>query len=455
MPQNYGFQNQTQQSLDSLLAALQSMAQVFGQQRALAEQKQKQEEAAKQAQGFFTQPTTPTDIPSGIGGITYPNIQVPAGTPQPNISAMLSALFSTNQFSQQNARTALGVSDMFMPKRQIVNQEGGGLQVVTTPPFGGEPTFKELAPPRFKPTLPLGFSDLTPVKKAEESNRVLGTNYTEQDFTPQQTPTELRKYQDELDKMKRDNPTDPRIPTWEKRIKTISEGTMTGTGGFATLPTNTKDTWFETYRVSGKMPPFAYRDSASRNAFTSGYAEYLQRQGVTPTEAVTNKVEMDALGGSLKFQQKSYGMMGGFINNLNAQINRVKQISSDTIKRVGVRALDLPIRELNMRFIGSGHEKELQSYLMEISREIGKLSTGSQASIAELSVEAQKKWDSIHDPNLSLRELEIILNATKDQADLRRQSAIQELGTTKQRMQEITTGKKREEVDDPLGIRGK
>ena len=151
MPQNYGFQNQTQQSLDSLLAALQSMAQVFGQQRALAEQKQKQEEAAKQAQGFFTQPTTPTDIPSGIGGIVYPNIQVPTGTPQPNISAMLSALFSTNPYSQQNAKTALGASDMFMPKRQIVNQESGGLQVITTPPFGGEPTFKELAPPRFKP----------------------------------------------------------------------------------------------------------------------------------------------------------------------------------------------------------------------------------------------------------------------------------------------------------------
>ena len=185
---------------------------------------QSQQEAAKQAQGFFTQPTTPTDIPSGIGGITYPNIQVPTGTPQPNISAMLSALFSANPYSQQNAKTALGASDMFMPKRQLVDKGDLGIGVVTTPPFGGEPTYNQLQAPRFKPTLPLGFSDLTPVKKAEESNRVLGTNYTEKDFTPQQTPTELAKYQSELAQIKTANPKDPRIPQYEATIKRLQVG---------------------------------------------------------------------------------------------------------------------------------------------------------------------------------------------------------------------------------------
>jgi hypothetical protein len=210
-------------------------------------------------------------------------------------------------------------------------------------------------------------------------------------------------------------------------------GTVAGQG-FGDLSQTDKDAWFEIYRTSGTLPPMAYRDVASRDAFTKGLPDYLRRQGITPTDAVVEKATMGALKGSLAYQQKSYNQMGSFANNIDSQIKKVEGLYKDVLKRVGTRALDMPIREWKTRFVGSGQERVLESYLMEISREIGKLSTGSQASIAELSVEAQAKWDKIHDPNLSFNELIEILNATRDQAKLRIASVKEELGKTKTEM---------------------
>ena len=127
---------------------------------------------------------------------------------------------------------------------------------------------------------------------------------------------------------------DPQSPTHGQMKKIYQQvsgtepmGLTAMPGSFGTLPPESQDSWFEIYRTSGKLPPFAWRDAPSRNAFTQGYVDYLKRNGVTPTESVTNKIQMDALGGSLKFQQKTYGMMGSFINNLDSQINKVKQLN--------------------------------------------------------------------------------------------------------------------------------
>ena len=112
-------------------------------------------------------------------------------------------------------------------------------------------------------------------------------------------------------------------------------------------------------------------------------------------------------------------MMGSFVNNIKKQVDRVTEIMQDVTKRVGVRAIDLPKRELVKRMKGSGHEVTVEAYLTEISNEIGKISTGSERSIRELSADAQEKWQKLHDPNLSLKQLGIILQETKHMADMR------------------------------------
>jgi len=142
------------------------------------------------------------------------------------------------------------------------------------------------------------------------------------------------------------------------------------------------------------------------------------------------RVRLAAVKSSLTLQYKQRGMMGSFVKNLNKQLGRVDNVMKDVIKRVGFRALDLPLRELNTRFKGSGHEKVLEAYLIEISNEIGKLSTGSAASIRELSTDAQEQWAKIHDPNLSFNELKKILDETQTMGNMRLESTNEEINET-------------------------
>jgi hypothetical protein len=198
----------------------------------------------------------------------------------------------------------------------------------------------------------------------------------------------------------------------------------------------TLDYMVELYEKDGKVPNFGMGSAAAgqRVQFWNKVSERARERGDSAAAQIARAAETKALQTSLNAQEKSRGMMGGFVRNLNKQIDRVDQIAGDIKGRVGVRALDMPIRELKTRFIGSGQEQVLNAYLMEISNEIGKLSTGSQASIAELSVEAQKRWSKVHDPSLSINELKKILNETRDMGSMRLDSVDDELAYTKEKL---------------------
>jgi len=145
---------------------------------------------------------------------------------------------------------------------------------------------------------------------------------------------------------------------------------------------------------------------------------------------VKPRIKLSSIKTSLSQQQKQRGMMGSFVKNLNKQIDRIDEVMKDVISRVGIRAVDLPKRELIRRFKGSGYENVLEAYMLEISNEIGKLSTGSAASIRELSTDAQERWAKIHDPNLSLKELKKILDETRLMANMRIDSTDEEIEET-------------------------
>lgn len=169
------------------------------------------------------------------------------------------------------------------------------------------------------------------------------------------------------------------------------------------------------------------------------------RQKVLEQEPDFNFVQpraiVKSLNSSLMQQQKNRGMMGSFVKNINDQVDRLSQIGNDIIGRVGVRALDLPIRELKTRFVGSGNERVFEAYMKEISAEIAKLSQGSAASIAQLPEENRKEWERIHDPNLSMRELITILNGTKEMANIRLQSVQSEIDYTVDKLSDVRSRK--------------
>jgi len=154
---------------------------------------------------------------------------------------------------------------------------------------------------------------------------------------------------------------------------------------------------------------------------------------------VIPRAVVKSLSSSLANQEKQRGMMGSFVNNINMQMGKVEELMGN-IGRLGLRAVDLPIKELKKRFVGSGKEVVLEGYMQEISNEINKLSQGSQASVAQLGEESQKRWNRIHDTSLSYKEVMIIINATRDMANMRLKSADKELEFTKSRLENLSTG---------------
>ena len=210
---------------------------------------------------------------------------------------------------------------------------------------------------------------------------------------------------------------------------------------------------------TNKMPALGMRNSANRIAIIARAGRMAKEMGLGPAAVPSLRQEYSALSKSLANQQKIYNMMGSFVRNMDQQIIRVKKIGDDLVNRVGTRALDLPLRELKTRFKGSGNEAILEAYTLEISNEIGKLSTGSSASIRELSVDAQERWAKIHDPNLSLGELIKVLDETKHMGAMRMEGAKDEIESTKYAMEEIWQAPSApipaggDSPEDPLGIR--
>jgi len=210
---------------------------------------------------------------------------------------------------------------------------------------------------------------------------------------------------------------------------------------------------------TNKMPALGMRNSANRIAIIARAGRMAKEMGLDPAAVPSLRQEYSALSKSLANQQKVYNMMGSFVRNMDQQISRVKKIGDDLVNRVGTRALDLPLRELKTRFKGSGNEAILEAYTLEISNEIGKLSTGSAASIRELSVDAQERWAKIHDPNLSLGELIKVLDETKHMGAMRMEGAKDEIESTKYAMEEIWQAPSApipaggDSPEDPLGIR--
>jgi len=130
--------------------------------------------------------------------------------------------------------------------------------------------------------------------------------------------------------------------------------------------------------------------------------------------------------------------MGSFVKNMKVQVDRVNEIMTDIVDRVGVKAIDMPRRELLKSIIGSGNEAIIEAYMTEISNEIGKISTGGAQSIRELSTEAQARWAKIHDPALSFQELSKILTETQHMGTIRIESVDDEIRETESMLTDVT-----------------
>lgn len=179
-----------------------------------------------------------------------------------------------------------------------------------------------------------------------------------------------------------------------------------------------KEMAFQTKMITGKDPKFGFGDRVSNNDYSREYNQYLRSKGLTAGDVALMQSDYKAGDMSLKNMAKQEAPMSAFVLNINKQIGKLEELYKND-DRVGLRLLDVPIRELKVRAQGSGLEATRASYLLEVSNEIGKLSSGASASVQQLSDSAKEDWKKVHDPNLSLKELMLVLKATRDQANMR------------------------------------
>ena len=208
--------------------------------------------------------------------------------------------------------------------------------------------------------------------------------------------------------------------------------------------------------VTGRMLPLGRGKKATKiRKQIIERAEQLAKGDVAST--IVTQADVASLRKSIDQQQKQYGSMGSFVKNLNAQIERVGAIIPK-LKSADARILNVPWRKLRQKIVGNPELAKYEMYLTEIESEIGKLATGSTASVAELSQGAQEKWAAIHDKNLSLPDMWKVLQETGHAGDLRLKSVGDNLRETQERLRIAAGGEPKVEdrvvVVSPTGQEG-
>jgi hypothetical protein len=189
--------------------------------------------------------------------------------------------------------------------------------------------------------------------------------------------------------------------------------------GFKTWTPEAKQQEFMEHMITG-TPPVNTRGlaGADRQSYAKEFAQWKVDKGFTPQMASALKSDYKANDMSLKNMTKQEAPMSAFVLNINRQISKVEELYTKN-DRTGLRLIDVPLRELRVKAKGSGEEAVKASYLLEISNEIGKLSSGASGSVQQLSDSAKEDWKKVHDVNLSMKEIMKVVNATRDQANMR------------------------------------
>ncbi|MCP3924492.1 MAG: hypothetical protein GY714_18115 [Desulfobacterales bacterium] len=168
-------------------------------------------------------------------------------------------------------------------------------------------------------------------------------------------------------------------------------------------------------------------------------AEIQLAEGVTGEETAYLQEDRKAIQKSIAAQEKQRGSMTSFVENLGKQIDHVATVAKN-IKTMDTRLFNMPVRFVKRKFIGSPELSKYEVYLGEIQSEIGKLSSGSTASVSELSEGARVKWEGILDENLSIEDMLEVLEEVKEAGFIRLESVDEGLRESRSRLRDIGGG---------------
>jgi hypothetical protein len=190
-------------------------------------------------------------------------------------------------------------------------------------------------------------------------------------------------------------------------------------GGFASWKPEAKHNTFMFNAITGE-PPVNVKGLAGtdRQAYGKEFAQWQVNQGLTAQDIAVMRADYKSGSMSLNNMKKQEAPMKAFVSNINTQVDYAAELFKG-LQRTDARLLNVPLRELKTRVVGSGLERTYELFLQEISMEANKLAQGSSASIAQIPEGNRKEWLRIHDINLPLKEIMPVLEGTKKMANMR------------------------------------
>lgn len=193
------------------------------------------------------------------------------------------------------------------------------------------------------------------------------------------------------------------------------------------------------YMVTGQMPALGMGSKEARADIMNAKSRIMKEKGYDENSVITMQRRYAAIGKSYDKQVASRDTMESFVTNIGEQSDKITSLMSE-LQRTDAKLLNVPIVEAKKRIKGSGQEQVLNMLLTEISTEASKIASGAQQSIAEPSVQAQERWNKIHDGTLPIKDLKQVIDMTVDLANTRLGSVNKTLSRTEADMQKMVTG---------------
>ena len=189
-------------------------------------------------------------------------------------------------------------------------------------------------------------------------------------------------------------------------------------------------------------------DKAGQRLISNRVAELDAEEGTDFTTTNARKAELKQLDSSLLAQEKRRGAMQSFVQAMDANMDKMGKLA-EKMSSYDARFMNIPRRAWQSYVTGSPEKAIFETYLADLSREAAKIASASEASIAGMPVEEAKKFDALHDPNLSLADLLQVMQATTGTAHSRFDTVVDGLNRDRERRRQIQDRKDRGE-DAPV-----
>jgi hypothetical protein len=175
---------------------------------------------------------------------------------------------------------------------------------------------------------------------------------------------------------------------------------------------DTLDALAERFDITGMMPPLGMGRKAAqaRGEILNRWGNKLKEQGKTAADQVLSQATYKSNQSALTDLTKREQLLGTFVNRIDVTSDLVMDFAKE-VGNKSERLLNIPRNKI-AKIMGSGTYRAFELALFSLSAEIGKVETG-QLGISAVTDTQLKIMNAIHDPNLSIAELQKLINGGK------------------------------------------